>query len=325
MSEQENVNSVAPTSAEPTIATAAPVEKSSTPATTTATPAVEAAPTEEWKPDFGKLKVMDKEFDWDDDLKKVVSKDNYEKLKELQNKAYGLPFVKERYAQAKDEVKIYKDRLENEFIPLKKDVDYFNNLVQKKDLYGIFKVLNIADQDIMKYALNRADYHNLPPEKKQEIDQNMEAQSTLTLLEQQNMMLSQQIEQQAVQTRTQELDSYISRPEVAPIAQSFDARVGRPGAFREEAIKRGKLYWHTNQQDIPVNQAVSEVMSLYGAAAQPQQAILQQAPATPAATQTTTIVSKPTIPNIKASGHSPVKSVVKNLDDIRKLASTMEA
>jgi hypothetical protein len=86
------------------------------------------------------------------------------------------------------------------------------------------------------------------------------------------------------------------------------------GAVRNEVIKRGQYYWHAYQQDVPVDQVVSEVLNLVGMQQQQQQQMQQAAPQ-----------PKPKLPNITGKGSSPVKAVPRNLDDLRKLASRMGA
>ena len=114
-----------------------------------------------------------------------------------------------------------------------------------------------------------------------------------------------------------ELDANINAPHVASIAQSFDARAGKPGAFRDAVIAYGQSQYHIQGKDIPVNQAVSQFIQTFGlvqaeAAAPGGQA----APASATAPQ-----QRPaTLPKVSGSGTTaPVKTKVKNLADLRKL------
>ena len=273
---------------------------------------------ETWTPNFEKLKVMDKEFDWDEDIKKIVTKDNYDKLKEFHNKAYGLPFVKERYSQAKEENKRLKE-VEQNFTQVNQNIDYITTLLNKGDLHTFFKALNIPDQTVMKYALDRASYYELPAEQKQEYDKNIESRQMLGVYEQQNALLQQQVQQQAVNTREQELSSYLSKPEVQQVASEFDTKLGRPGAFREEIIKRGQHAFYHTQNDISPDQAGNEVLNIFknfinvGNAPQAIQPTI------------TNPKDKPIIPNIKSGSQSPAKKLPKNIADLKEMAKQMEA
>jgi hypothetical protein len=105
--------------------------------------------------------------------------------------------------------------------------------------------------------------------------------------------------------------------------------VGKPGAFRTEVIKRGKMY-AAMEQDAPVEQVVSEVLQLIGWQGQSTQAQpnvqngagAAAAPAagagTPAAGQ-----AKPTLPNVRGKGTSPAQKVFKSTEELRKHARQM--
>ena len=275
--------------------------------------------TQEWEPDFSPLNVMDKEFEWDEDIKKVVNQENYERLKELQNKAYGLPFIKDRLTAAKDETKRYKD-LENTYLEQTQGIEYLNGLLNKNDYGTFFRTLKIPDEAVMRYALDRANYQELPPDKQREYDLNMESRQRLGLMEQQNQQLNYQMQQQSAQVRGQQLDIYLSKPDISSIATAFDTRAGRTGAFRDAIIERGQLAAIHKKVDLTPEQAAQEVMSLYG------DPVAQTTPPTPNPIPSPIpgATTKPVLPNVKANAQSPAKKVYKSTDELRKLAETME-
>jgi hypothetical protein len=157
----------------------------------------------------------------------------------------------------------------------------------------------------------------MPPEQRQRIDQEYETRQRLEYFERANQELLQAFQQTQTQQRTAELNGYLQRPDVAAAAQAFDQRAGREGAFREEVIKRGQYYARLPEPvDIPVEQAVSEILRYVGPmnAPQPQAEAQMEAPAPQAAVAP---APKPVIPNIKGRGTSPVKKAVKSIDDLR--------
>ena len=93
----------------------------------------------------------------------------------------------------------------------------------------------------------------------------------------------------------------------------FDSKVGRPGAFREEVIKRGQMY-AAQGNDISVEQAVQEVTNLlrpvYGEV---------QTHANPQSPQVVAPNYKPTLPNVRSSGTSAIKRTPNTLADLHKL------
>jgi hypothetical protein len=144
-------------------------------------------------------------------------------------------------------------------------------------------------------------------------------------LEKQNQFYQQQYEAQMVQRRENDLGQTLNRPDVSAVAQAFDSRVGRQGAFRDEVVKRGVLHWNMYQKDISPEEAVNEVLTLVGgmanSASDPQAAQQGLPSAAPGgfAQQKAT----PTIPNVGAKNSSPARRAPKSLDEIRKLADQL--
>jgi hypothetical protein len=200
--------------------------------------------------------------------------------------------------------------------------------LQRGDLDIFFEALNIPEATVLKYALYRLQLKENP--------QQFAAHEQMRQIQLQNLQLQQQLEQSnsgytniAVQTREMQLDTHLGRPELLTAVQSFDQRVGKPGAFRTEVIKRGKMY-AAMEQDAPVEQVVSEVLQLIGWQGQSTQAQpnvqngagAAAAPAagagTPAAGQ-----AKPTLPNVRGKGTSPAQKVFKSTEELRKHARQM--
>jgi hypothetical protein len=242
------------------------------------------------------------------------------KIRELYEKAYGLEHVKserERFRTAHKEV-------ETQYKSLNNGLDQLSGMLEKQDYHGFFQALKIPEQDVLQYALSRVQYRELPPEQRQQLDAQYEAQQRLAYLEQANQELVGGFQEQRVHQRASELDAYIGRPDIAQVVSAFDARVGQPGAFRDEVIRRGQYYASLpDPQDIPVEQAVREILGLVGPIPQAQQAVGDEGQAMEATPAPVVQNQKPVIPNIRGRGTSPAKKVVRSVDDLRKLAQTM--
>lgn len=275
-------------------------------------PIVETAPSEpEWTPDY-KFKVMDKEYEIDEFLRPAVTKDTYEKVRDLYTKAYGLDHEKARAERYKSET----DRLmpiEQQFVQQNKSLGYMGTLLEKKDYATLFKELNIPDDAVATYALDRMSYRELPPEKKQEYDRNLEDRQRLRMLELQNQDYSQQIQGTAVQARASDLDNHLSGP-IKSVVDAFDTRVGRQGAFRDEVIRRGQMAYYTQKKDVSVQEAADEVIRISG--------LSVQAPGQVQMSNTANVASQPTqkafIPNMKGSNMSPVRKQYSSVADLKK-------
>jgi hypothetical protein len=276
---------------------------------------IQTPPVEEWKPDF-KLKVMDKEFEWNEHLKKVATKDNFNELKEIHEKAYGLPFVKERLESIKEENKRLKE-VETHYGKTQEYVNGLSTMLDKKDYFNFFNQVGLKDQDIINYALQRVKYHELPQEEKQVYDEKFQSSKRLYELEKQNQFLANQFQAQQVNARQAELNSFLQKEDVRPIAEAFDSRVGQPGAFMQEVIRRGQLAYFQKGIDLPVADAVKEVTTFFGSPIQQQ---TMAAPTQAMPTQQFVKNDKPVIPNVKGGAQSPARKVVRSIADLKSIA-----
>jgi len=287
---------------------------------------IEPPPEEDdWKPDY-KFKVMDKEHEFDEFIKPIVNKDNYEKVRDLYEKAYGIDFVKSKKSELENEVNQYKE-IEQKYNQQNQSLGYLGSLIKNKDYHTLFNELKIPDQDVMKYSLDRVQYQDLPPEQKAEYDSNIEAKQRLRNLEMQNQQFQSQVQAQAAQARVAELDNYLSSGQMKELVDSFDQRAGRPGSFKEEVMRRGQLAYYTSGKDLSVKEATEEVVKLfgYGLNAQygnqdgnsgNQQQQMQQ--------QTANVGRKPTIPNVRSGGHSPARKLPTSIEDLKKAAAAFD-
>jgi hypothetical protein len=284
----------------------------------------QAAPVVPEKPAYTpnlKFKTFDKEMEFDPLFKGVVKDaDTEKKIRELHEKAYGLDYVKKNREELKSEVselKSWKTQTE-------KNINQAIGFAQSDnldDMDQFFKTFRIPLDKVMKYAVRLAER---TPVEQQALDRHWQAQQGMSQYEQQLAELQERNQQLSVQQRTFELDQQLSRQDVVSVIEAFDSRVGQPGAFRAEVIRRGQLY-AAQGQDISAEQAVSEVLRLIGPMHQPSAtpagaAAQGMAPQVSTPPQVVTPSQKPTIPNISGRGASVVKRKPKSLEDIKRLA-----
>ncbi len=270
-----------------------------------------------------KYKVMREEKEFPEWIRDVLkNQENEKQVRELFEKAGGL-----------DDVKQHRDRLDTEnkqmrehWAPVIRDVQLASQHLQKKDYDSFFEMLGIPEADVLRYALHRIQLRE-NPQALQSHDQMRQLQLRNQQMEQQLQSLQGTYQETAVQARERELQTEIARPEILATVQAFEQRVGQPGAFRAEVIRRGQAYAAAGQ-DISAEQAVKEVLQLIGY--QQQQAVSSQvappAPPAPESVETAQSVpqaQKPTLPHIRGKGTSPTKQVPKSIDDLRKLAAQM--
>jgi hypothetical protein len=313
------VSSEAPAST--TEASPAPETKTDSPSVSEGGETVSASPA--FTPNY-KLKVYDTETELEDPFLKALIKDadSEKKVKEIAQKFLGFDTVKKRHEETKTE---YNDYI-NKAKPI---VEYYQTAtkhLQKGDLDSFFEQLQIPKDAIYRYAIQKAEEAQLDPQTRANMEQQRQVAKQREYLESQNQTLQSQQQQQVAQFRAQELGWTLQRPDVAGIAQAFDQRVGRQGAFRQAVIDKGLSHHAATQgrEDLSVEQATQEVMKLLGAVVGPtgQAAI-------PGSAQGQQLIQQngqpPIIPNVTGRGTSPVKKQVRSIADLKKKREELNA
>lgn len=280
-----------------------------------------------YTPNF-KFKVLDKELEIDEQFRGLIKDaDSEKKVREIFEKAHGLDHVKADRQTIRQELQTVKQ----EFGNLNESIETLSHFVRTDNLQSFFDALKIPEDKVLRYAYQRLQYREMTPEQRAQIDGQSQAQRDAYFLQKENESLLKTSAQTTEAMRRTELDTHIAQPQVASVAQAFDARVGKPGAFMEEVINRGKYHWFANQKDISVADAVAEVMNLIGGAPAsapqvPQNGLLNPSGQQAGAGQTPGQIqqqqqAKPVIPNIRGNGNSPAKKIPRSIADLRKLAA----
>lgn len=230
-------------------------------------------------------------------------------VKDLFQRADGLEWTKQDRANVQEKYNSLKQEHEG----LTKSLRTLSDFVNNGDYDSFFQSLGISNEQILRYALEKAQYSDLSPEQKRAYDEAQEAKRTAYWSQQQATQYQQQLQQIQLQQKTLELNQALSMPEVAQIAQAYDQRKG-PGAFRNKVIQMGQSHWALTQQDIAAEAVVKQLVDELGEFIQLQ----QSHPATPSIQQAPKQV--PVIPTPGSSGgQSPAARSVKTIEDIEKM------
>jgi hypothetical protein len=277
---------------------------------------VEAQAVSSWTPNY-KYKVKDKELEFDEDIRPLITKKEQEdKLRDLYSRAYGLDEVKADRQSLKEK----NAEISQKYEGITKSLKTLGEFVKKRDYRTFFESLEIPKEQIIQFALDELKYLELPEEEQQRIEAERDMQARLAQYEEQTTTLQQQQAQLVAQQVNRELSYELERPEVAQMIQAFDTRVGKPGAFREEVLKRGAYYEAIHKQSPPTKQVIDEVMQLVGN----QMGGIESAHA--AVNSPGTAAKKPVIPSFSgASGASPTRKVPTSVEDLRKMRAAMVA
>ncbi len=143
------------------------------------------------------------------------------------------------------------------------------------------------------------------------------------------MDYEQRFHEQSARVRTIELKTEMNKPEVVEFANRYDETVGKAGSFIDEVVALGKWTWKNQEIDLPVEEAVKQIMGKYGkflgapasAAGNPAApGAGQPAGAAPAAPR-----SVPVIPKVPGGGtQSPTKGS-HSFDDLKRKSKEAEA
>jgi hypothetical protein len=276
-------------------------------------PPVAAAPPA-YTPNY-KFKSYDQEHEFDDVIKQLIKDEASEKkIRELYEKGHGIEMIKQQRDKTREELKTYKSQYE----PIVQDLKKVGIFLQNDDLGSFLKAWDISEDKLLKYALDRANYRQLSPDQRSQIDAQENSRRRSYDLMTENEQLKARAEAVAAQNLEIQLGTTLSRPEIQSAAQAFDSRVGKPGAFRDEILKRGDYLYRTTGRLVPPEQVAQEVIQVAGLMNPgPSQAVVAPNPAG-------TVVppqAKPTIPNVASGGTSAVKAKIKSVADLKKRAA----
>lgn len=270
-------------------------------------------------PNF-KVKAYNKEYEIPEMFRGLITNEETQKqVAEIFSKAYALDEAKPIHQSTVERA----NRAEAQYNALHADLQKAAQHVGRNDFENAFKVMGINPTSVYQWVLEKARMQQLPPEQQQQIMQQKQIETEAFELRQQNEYLQQQMQQQAIVARQQSLSQAISRPGVVEIASEYDQKVGQPGAFAQEVIRRAAWMESQTGQDITAEQAVDATLQFVNAWRTPaqttQEIVAEQAPATKAQK-----AKVPVIPSVPGKGVSPVKRIPKSIDDLRQLAASMQ-
>ncbi len=239
------------------------------------------------------------------------------------HKAYGLETVQ----ASREEIRRERDEVKQNFGQLTEQINELREVYQKGDIDLWLEKLAIPPERMLQWALDRVNYSQLPPEQQQLIDGRQQAQRQAWTAEKQSRAQSSQFSEQARTTKLHLLESGLTRPDVQTLAEAYDARQNKPGAFRDEVIALGNLAWMQSggQTDLSPDQAIDLAVKKWGPFLSPK------APAAaPNGAQAVTPGGAPAkaagvIPNVQGKSSSPMKAKPRSVEDLKKLRDQFAA
>lgn len=252
-----------------------------------------------YTPDF-KYRVREEEREFDDSIKKLIKdRDSEKTIRDLYTRADGIETIKQDRENIAQELNSFRA----EKATFDESLRQLSHFVQTDDLQSFFDHLQIPKEQVLRYALREIQLSE-NPQLRQQYEQQRQANLHNYNQQMYGQAVQTQYEQQAVNLRERELDFTMRQPELLTMVESFDSRVGKPGAFRDEVIQRGQFHFQTKGIDMPVDQVVKEVIQVFGLG-NTQTPQVQGVNGKPGVVQGSR--NKPVIPSIPGSGQSAVK------------------
>lgn len=277
---------------------AAPQEATGTVEATTEAP--------QYVPDF-KYKVKNEEFEFDEWAKPFIKDKSVEdNFRNLYSQVKAFETVKE----ARDRIQSQFEDVNGNYSEIMNSIDVLRDHVRVNDFESFFKDLGIPIERVQQWMYQHLQAGSLPPEQRNQYVQSLNATREANQLRRENLELTTRQEEMQVQAREAELDRVLQDPQVNELMQSFDRKIGRVGAFRNEVVNYAAGRSYTTGEDLTAQDAVNAIVAImggHGAAAQAQPQVV--APQ-----------SKPVIPNITGNNASPVRKAPKSIDEMRQFA-----
>lgn len=221
-----------------------------------------------WNKDTKQLEQ--REFEIDPKFHGIMKDAESEKLvRELHEKAFGLESIKERFNETRQNAQALSEENRQIVSSINGVRSLYQTAVKSGNLHKLdffFQKLDIPQQVILQYALEKVKLNEMAPEQRQAVETSLKAEKDAEDLRAQ--MLDQQSDDasQSAAVKQQMVEAVLERPAVAALVEEYDTRVGKPGAFKAAVFREGSLAWNTERLDLTPQQAVQRVIENYGLA-----------------------------------------------------------
>jgi hypothetical protein len=246
----------------------------------------------------------------------IKDPDTEKSLREMFEKSHGLDYVKETRTKIKQE----RDQITGHLQEVYGKIRHLEENLTSGNLDAAFDQLQIPEQKVLQWVLDKINYSQLDPAQQQMISAQRDAEKKAQMLESQNQTLAQNHHKALVQAKSVALQATLDRSDLKAVADAYDNRQGRKPtdpSFKDLVINHGELTWHRSggKIDLSPQEAAEAVLRDYGIGATYGS---QNNPETPNRAQNTNAQvrqqnspAKPqsaqSLPNISGRAASPTK------------------
>lgn len=296
---------------------AAAVESTQTPTEGAVTPEVPV-----YTPNF-KFKAADKEYEFDKSIQALIKDAQTEsKIRELYEKSHGLDSVKANRQELRQENRQIKEELG----AYKEEINELKYYYNQGDLDSFFQKLQIPENVIYQWVVNKAKLEQLPEDQRAVYEQNRQASLQNRTLEKRLQALEVSRQEAESQSKMYGLQNEFAKPDVSQFAKAFDAKMGKEHAFWEAVCELGEYVYlkSDGKQNLTPAQCVQQAMSAYSKFSDPAQVGTPQPAAGATATAPQANPVK-VIPNVGGKSVSPTARKIKTLDELKEYAKKFGA
>lgn len=201
-----------------------------------------------YQPNF-KYKVKDKELEFDEFVRGAIKdKDSEEKLRKIYTSASGV-----------DELRTQRDEVVSRYQTVQGELTKVAKSIEKGDMDSALAILGIPPEKVFEWVSEKIKYENLPKEQQQAYDREREAVAARERLEERNGSFENQLQDIKAHARGLELDVALNGENIREVANAYDARIGKAGAFREKVALYGASVFAASGKDVSAIEAASHV------------------------------------------------------------------
>lgn len=219
-------------------------------------------------------KFKDEERSFDKRLLPAIKdKETEEYVRELYTKSAGLDAYKEKYAKIEEEANSYYNQaaqLTNGFKALQEFRD-------SKNFDKLQQALGLSDDQVVEWALKRAEFESLPEDEKQQLRQQKEQETKLEQYQRQVQEYEEQQHEMQVTNDVNQLKALVNSESIRPVAE---AMAQRGHNFIEQVLAMGQYEYKRTGVEPSIESVVQSIANkhsyLIEQARQETEAIPQQ-------------------------------------------------
>lgn len=281
-------------------------------------PVEESTEIPSFEPNY-KYKVYDEEHEIDEFIRDAIKDDETNaKVKELYEKAHGLPLIKDKLERTRTELSDYQNKYTT---ATKQSEQRWNNLqnLAKTDFETALEELNVPKDNVINTVAKWLEMEQ-DPAKRVEYENTRQQNRTAYQTQVQHQQVQQNYNELLLEKAKNDVLSVTSSDSIRPVKEYIDNTLGA-GTFEREVWTNAKTVFETTGRDLNTQEAVNAIYDKYKAFYTPVQQVQQ--PVQPMQQPAQTLTQQPTrpVPTIRGTAQSPTTKKIMSIEDLEAEAN----